>query len=155
MKTLFKTFFSLLLLLSYACKEVPSEEAENFDAKMKETIQVHDDVMPKMGEINSFISKLEAEKEILLESEDDHSEEIELYEGAISNLKQGHDLMMSWMKNFSNSFSRAEINSGLQTKDQDSIQAKTKLLEKQYKSAHEMKSTINEAIENAQRILTE
>jgi 3-deoxy-D-manno-octulosonic-acid transferase len=63
--------------------------------------------------------------------------------------------MMSWMKNFSSSFSRTEINTGLQAKDKDSIKAKVELLEMQYNSAEEMKAAINSSLENAQKVLAE
>lgn len=153
MKFLLKILGIAILIISFSCKEEQSEESKSFDVQMKETIQIHDDVMPKMSEINSMISRLEAKKETLLEAEED--KEAELYDTAISDLKEAHDLMMSWMKNFSNTFSRTEINSGLATKDQDSIKAKLQHLDVQYKSAQEMKAAINEAIENAQALLGE
>lgn len=153
MKSLLKILGIAILIISFSCKEEQSEESKSFDVQMKETIQIHDDVMPKMSEINSMISRLEAKKETLLEAEED--KEAELYDTAISDLKEAHDLMMSWMKNFSNTFSRTEINSGLATKDQDSIKAKLQHLDVQYKSAQEMKAAINEAIENAQALLGE
>lgn len=153
MKFLLKILGIAILIISFSCKEEQSEESKSFDVQMKETIQIHDDVMPKMSEINSMISRLEAKKETLLEAEED--KEAELYDTAISDLKEAHNLMMSWMKNFSNTFSRTEINSGLATKDQDSIKAKLQHLDVQYKSAQEMKAAINEAIENAQALLGE
>ena len=74
---------------------------------------------------------------------------------AINDLEESHELMMSWMQNFSNSFSRTEINQGLSTMDKDSIKAKQKMLTAQYKSAEEMQKAIADAIENAQLILAE
>ena len=74
---------------------------------------------------------------------------------AIVDLQNAHDLMMSWMKNFSSSFSRTEINTGLEAKDKDSIKAKVELLEMQYNSAEEMKAAINSSLENAQKVLAE
>jgi hypothetical protein len=83
-----------------------------------------------------------------------NSEKVEMHEDAIASLKDAHDLMMSWMKNFSDSFSRTEINQGLETTDKDSIKAKLTQLDAQYNSAEEMKKAIVEAIENAQLILS-
>ena len=153
MKSIVKIFGLISIILVVACKEETSNEAIAFETQMKKTIQIHDDVMPKMSSINNLISKLEAEKNELEAKEDSDSDEIKIYQSAINNLKEGHDLMMSWMKSFSNSFSRAEINSGLNTKNQDSIKAKLNLLDAQYESAQNMKNSINQALENAERIL--
>lgn len=153
MKPVFKIISMTLLVLFSSCKEKQSEDTKTFNNQMKETIKIHDDVMPKMSEINSMISKLEEEKEKLTKAEDVNVEEVQLYDQAISNLKGSHDLMMSWMKNFSNSFSRTEINKGLSTKDKDSIKAKLKNLDVQYKSAEQMRQAVNGALENAQMLL--
>lgn len=154
-----RTFINLLLIavltLTFSCKEEHTEDAKAFDAQMKETIKIHDDVMPKMTEINSLISRLEKEKEELEMADEPNAEEIEKHEMAINDLKESHELMMSWMQNFSNSFSRTEINQGLSTMDKDSIKAKQKMLTAQYKSAEEMQKAIADAIENAQLILAE
>lgn len=155
MKTIIKVLFLTLVIFSFSCKEEQSEDSKAFDAQMKETVQIHDDVMPKMTELNSLISKLEKEKEEIEASDNFEAEEVEKYEIAINDLKEAHDLMMSWMKNFSNSFSRTEINSGLATKDKDSIKAKQEMLSTQYNSAEEMQEAITTAIENAQLLLSE
>jgi chromosome segregation ATPase len=155
MKTIIKALFITVIAFSFSCKEEQSKDSKAFDAQMKETVQIHDDVMPKMTELNSLISKLEKEKEKIEASGDVASEEVETYETAINDLKEAHDLMMSWMKNFSNSFSRTEINTGLATKDKDSIKAKQEMLSAQYNSAEEMQTAITKAIENAQLLLSE
>ena len=154
MKTLFKVICIALLVVNFSCNEEHSEDVKAFDTQMKETIKIHDDVMPKLSEINSLISRLKTEKEELQKAESPNTEKIELHEKAIQSLKDSHDLMMSWMQNFSNSFSRTEINEGLATKDKDSIKAKMENLEAQYKSAEEMRTSITDAIENAQVILS-
>lgn len=154
MKNSIVTLALILLGVMTSCQQKQSEEAKAFDSQMKKTIQIHDDVMPKMSEINSLITELEASKKEIQQEEEVDAEQVELHDSAIANLKDAHDLMMSWMKNFSNSFSRTEINKGLETSDQDSINAKVKLLDAQYKSAEEMKEAINVAIDNAQTILS-
>lgn len=154
MKSLVKIVSLVFLIVASSCKE-ESEEAKAFDAQMKETIQIHDDVMPKMSSINNLITKLEAKQQELEQAEEVDTEQVEMYQGAINNLKDAHDLMMSWMKNFSDSFSRTEINQGLTTTDADSIKSKLETLEVQYKSAKAMKEGINEAIGNAKILLEE
>ena len=155
MHSFLKSISILFVIILLSCQDKPSEEAVAFDSKMKETIQIHDDVMPKMSEINSLISQLEAKKAELEEAEELDQEQINLLDLTITNLKEAHDLMMSWMKNFSNTFSRSEINDGLTTTDMDSIKAKLKTLEAQYKSAESMKEAIIQSVENAKTILAE
>ena len=155
MKTTTKLLGLLVIALLTSCQQEPSEESKTFDKRMKETIRIHDDVMPQMSKINSLITELEAQKNELQQAEEVDTEKVELHNDAIANLKDAHDLMMSWMKNFSDSFSRTEINSGLETTDKDSINAKLKLLDTQYASAEAMQKSITDAIENAQVILSE
>lgn len=150
MKTTLKLAIITFVIASFSCSEKQSEQSKAFDAQMKETIQIHDDVMPKMSNINSMISKLEAKKETI-----ENIEDTENYNEAIADLKVAHDLMMSWMKRFSNSFSRTEINQGLTTKNEDSIAAKLEQLDLQYQSAEEMKAAINRALENGKTLLKE
>jgi len=150
MKTTLKLAIITFVIASFSCSEKQSEQSKAFDAQMKETIQIHDDVMPKMSNINSMISKLQAKKETI-----ENTEDTETYNEAIADLKVAHDLMMSWMKRFSNSFSRTEINQGLTTKNEDSIAAKLEQLDLQYQSAEEMKAAINRALENAKTLLKE
>jgi len=150
MKTTLKLAIITFVIASFSCSEKQSEQSKAFDAHMKETIQIHDDVMPKISNINSMISKLEAKKETI-----ENTEDTETYNEAIEDLKVAHDLMMSWMKRFSNSFSRTEINQGLTTKNEDSIAAKLEQLDLQFQSAEEMKAAINRALENAKTLLKE
>ena len=154
MKTTTELLSLLVLALLLSCQQEVSEESKTFDKQMKETIRIHDDVMPQMSKINSLVTELEAQKTELEQAEEVDAERVELHENAIANLKDAHDLMMSWMKNFSDSFSRTEINSGLETTDKDSINAKLQLLDTQYASAEAMQKSIAEAIKNAQLILS-
>lgn len=155
MKFNIKLIGIIVLIASISCQQKQSEASKAFDDQMKETIEIHDDVMPKMSEINSLITELKSEKEKLEEDESADEDKVKLYEMSIANLEEAHDLMMSWMKNFSNTFSRTEINRGLESTDKDSIMAKREMLEAQYKSAKEMQKAITESAENAQSILSE
>jgi hypothetical protein len=155
MKFILKSIFISMVFISLSCQQKEdSTEVKAFDIQMKQTIEIHNDVMPQMSKINSLITELENKKQeleslggvsIMLVGEHDE---------AIVDLQNAHDIMMAWMKGFSSSFSRTEINTGLQAKDIDSIKAKVELLEMQYKSAEEMKAAINSSLENAYNILS-
>ncbi|AFU68086.1 hypothetical protein P700755_001117 [Psychroflexus torquis ATCC 700755] len=154
MKFILKSILIGMVFISFSCqKEEESAEAKAFDAQMKQTIQIHDDVMPQMSKINNLITELESEKEELESLEEVNTQLVGEHAAAIADLQKAHDIMMAWMKSFSSSFSRTEINTGLQAKDKDSIKAKVELLEMQYNSAEEMKAAINFSIENAQKVL--
>jgi hypothetical protein len=156
LKFILKSILVGMVFISFSCQQKEnSTEAKAFDAQMKQTIQIHDDVMPQMSKINSMITELESEKEELESAEEVNTQLVGKHDAAIADLQNAHDLMMSWMKNFSSSFSRTEINTGLQAKDKDSIKAKVELLEMQYNSAEEMKAAINSSLENAQKVLAE
>jgi hypothetical protein len=156
MKFILKSILVGMVFISFSCQQKgESTEVKAFDVQMKQTIQIHDDVMPQMSKINNMITELESEKEELESAEEVNTQLVGNHEAAIADLQNAHDIMMAWMKNFSSSFSRTEINSGLQVKDKDSIKAKVELLEMQYNSAEEMKAVINSSLENAQKVLAE
>ncbi len=155
-------FFTCLLILGFAvitvsCDEAPKDKQETkevndqvlsyqkkFNQLMKETIAVHDEVMPKMGEIKSLISKLE-------EADVDQEAASEV----ISALKDGHGHMMSWMKEFSGTFDRTEINEGIAETDLEVLDAKLENLIASYEDAQVMKNKVNSSVEKASAFLTE
>jgi hypothetical protein len=139
-----KIGFVFCLVLVFACNTEADKLSEEFNSKMDMAIEVHDDVMPKMGRIGNLINDLEKEMDSLNRP---------TYEAAMKDLQLGHDRMMNWMKTFGDNFSPQEIQNGLQTKNMDSIKLKLQLIEKNYIAAEEMKKLINSAIENAEALL--
>ena len=138
--------FLMLLFLIVSCKDEAPKEAKEFDKKMDETIQIHDEVMPKMSEITSLIKQLEKKKDSLATSKNvDETKE---------KLQKGHDKMMTWMKDLSDSFTAQQINQGIQIKDQDSLQKALKKLEELRSEADDMQKLINSSIEDAEQILS-
>ncbi len=140
---LFKTIsvISITVLLLGCAQEQPSE-AKEFKSLMAKTIKVHDDVMPKMGDLTRSIKRLDT-----LKVEDSLQRT-----QTIKDLKNAHDEMMSWMKDLSNEFSRAEINEGLQTENLDSIKMKLNSLKTLNERANQMKTSIITSLEKAKAI---
>lgn len=140
---LFKTIsvISITVLLLGCTQEQPAE-AKEFKSLMAETIKVHDDVMPKMGDLTRSIKRLDT-----LKVEDSLQRT-----QTIKDLKNAHDEMMSWMKDLSNEFSRAEINEGLQTENLDSIKLKLNNLKTLNERANQMKTSIITSLEKAKAI---
>ena len=136
--------FAILLGLIISCGDSTPQEAVDFNQKMKETIAIHDEVMPEMGKINQLMSKLETQMD---------STNVEQYKPAVENLKIAHDKMMSWMRSFGDEFSRTEINQGIQLKNVDSLKQRLKALDKSFQEAEDMQNHIQEAIKNAEDLL--
>lgn len=134
----------VLIAIVLSCDTEADKLSEEFNAKMDMAVEVHDELMPKMGKIGNLINALEKDMDSL--NRDTH-------EAAMKELQLGHDRMMSWMKTFGGNFSPQEIQDGLQTKNVDSIKQKLELIELNYKAAENMKTLINSAIENAEDLL--
>lgn len=134
---------SLVLVLSLsftACqgdqkkeKSEVEELQEQFDKTMKESIAIHDEVMPKMSEINSLLAELETQSPKMEEEE---------YQRVSTQLQEAHMEMMSWMKSFSNEFDRKEVNSGIESEDIDELKTKNEVLENLKTSAEKMRENI-------------
>ena len=69
-------------------------------ALQKEVIAVHDEVMPKMGEISQLEKTLRQEREKLAQLEVPDSTQMELLLAEITRLKQANERMMDWMRNY-------------------------------------------------------
>lgn len=145
-KIALKLSLVLFVSLSFtACQDDNKKEKtevetlqQKFDKNMKETVAIHDEVMPKMAEIN----KLHADLEVQSPKMDD-----EEYQRASAMLEEAHMEMMSWMKKFSNSFDSKEVNSGISTENVDDLKAKNELLDQFKTSAESMQTNINRSLE--------
>lgn len=143
---------SLVLLVSFgfiACEEDPqkkeiAELQEEFDAKMKETIAIHDEAMPKMGEISNTLQKLEVVQEELDQEE---------YLRTTEYIEKAHNQMMQWMKDFSNTFDKEEINSGIKSQDIDELKQKHEQLDQIKKDAETMNQSIKESLRYGSELL--
>ena len=145
----------LCITLSFtACEKKSKSEKNNtsnveqmqskFDSIMKETIAIHDDVMPDMILVNEKLTKFEFIKGKIDDQE---------YEKIIADLQQGTKKMMTWMKEFSNNFERNEINSKIDIQDEEQLELKLNSLKEFKQSAEKMSDHISKSIVNADKIL--
>lgn len=104
MKTSFKLVYAFLALaLITSCKEEVTEAQKDlsdkisqYDALKKEAMEVHDDVMPKMGTLMELKGQLkEQAQDSTMNSE---------YAVAQEKLQEAHDGMMEWMRDYSDKF---------------------------------------------------
>lgn len=114
-----------------------NNEKEIFDNLKKDVLAVHDEVMPKMGKINTLIGELK--KKI------DTTEAGKKYETAKKDLEESHKMMMDWMKDFGDHFSGSIA--------KDSLAKKIQMLKEEGVKVDKLKEKINLSIKNAEAIL--
>ncbi|TKD65354.1 hypothetical protein FBT53_07425 [Flavobacterium sp. ASW18X] len=113
------------------------------DSKMHEVMQVHDQIMEKdMIKSVKLISKL---KKASKENNSDTR-----FNEAISKLKIANQKMVNWMQGFGQKFTYAEMHEKTQLSSK-----KQQWIKEEEISLHEMKSSIEEAIANAEKLLAE
>lgn len=101
---------------------------------------VHDEVMPRMGEIGKLVAELKAKE--------DSTEVGMRYTAARKELQEAHKGMMDWMQNFGNRFTPDEILNDAALTDE-----KTKWLDEEEINVQKVADDINTSIANAKRLL--
>jgi len=109
---------------------------------MQNVIDVHDEVMPKMGTISSLIKELEPKIDTTATGVS--------YATAQKDLKKSYDHMMDWMSDFSTKFPHGEENNA---DDIEKFTAKMEILKEEKVEVNELKNQINSSIETAQKLL--
>ncbi|TPN85225.1 hypothetical protein [Aquimarina algicola] len=142
MKTLFRTFiFVFAAIATLSCNQLSKEEQE-FDALMQKVIDVHDEVMPKMGEISSLIKELKPKIDTTAQGQE--------YAQAQQKLKDSYDFMMTWMSDFSETFPHEEEETKVDT---EKLATQMKLLKEEEVKVNKLKNQINSSIAEAKKIL--
>jgi len=131
----------LVMLVLASCNSLSKEE-KKFDTLMQEVIDVHDEVMPKMGEISALIKYLDPKI--------DSTEIGRSHEKAQQDLKDSYDFMMKWMSDFSDNFPHHTEDSKM---DEDKLSSQMKLLQQEKVEVTKLKDQINSSIKNAKKLL--
>ena len=141
--------YTLLALSLVSCK---MEEKKAQPTLMKEVMQVHDAVMPKMGTIGKLVKVLNEKKDslLLLNNHSLMDQRIKDYSTGVDSLQKAHKKMMTWMKDFGAHFTADEILKGKAL----SLE-KQRILEEQAIKVKEMESAILGSIEYAKRLSIE
>lgn len=90
------------LLMTTACK--PSFDNTEVQKLYDEVMLIHDDVMPKMGDIHKTKKQLKAQLSSQIESVDTSRAQVLM---AIKKLEVADDMMMDWMGDFKGDFKGA------------------------------------------------
>ncbi len=124
-----------LITFFTSCKE------EKESSQMKEVMAVHDEVMPKMGQLGKLVGELKG-------IENDSTEIGKQYKEARIALQDANEAMMDWMKNFGDRFTSDEILKGADLSEQ-----KLQWLDEEEENVKALQEQINSSIENAQGLL--
>ncbi|WP_339625485.1 hypothetical protein [uncultured Maribacter sp.] len=137
MKKLFTLLTIVSLLSANSCKE--SKKAEE-PTRMEQVMDIHDEVMPKMGTLGKLVGQLKPMADSL------GPESIEAK--VMKDLQEANKSMMDWMQGFGNRFDSEEIMSGKEL----SVEKK-KWLKEEEEKVKKVKENINASIERAEEIL--
>ena len=138
MKTI---LFSLAILLTVACTNEKKTQESAQDALRVELMAIHDDVMPKMGELTRIAGQL---KDLLATDSTLAAEPRAELERAIDQMAIAEEGMMDWMAAFKQPESlRAQMDHA----------AIMKYLEKEKQTISTVADQINQGIETGKRLL--
>ncbi|WP_109300366.1 hypothetical protein [Aquimarina sp. AU474] len=135
-------FYAIIatMLFFISCNQLSKEEQE-FDALMQQVIDVHDEVMPKMGEMSNLIKELEPKIDTTTNGQ--------TYSKAQQDVKDAYDYMMTWMSNFSDTFPHDVDNE----MSKEKLSSQMKLLKEEDIKVKKLKDQINASIKNAKALL--
>ena len=136
------TTTSILLSLFFiiSCKEAKKTEEATSTSQMEDVMAIHNEVMPKMGDIGKLVAKLKSK----IDTTDTGQE----YKKAMKDLQEANNSMMNWMHDFGDSFDSDEILNGKELTDE-----KQELLKIEQKKIKEVKEKINASIKHAEELL--
>ena len=137
MKKLFTLLTIAGLLSITSCKD--SKKVDE-PSRMEQVMDIHDEVMPKMGTLGKLVGQLKPMADSL------GPESIEAK--VMKDLQEANKSMMDWMQGFGNRFDSEEIMSGKEL----SVEKK-KWLKEEEEKVKKVKENINASIERAEEIL--
>jgi len=107
---------------------------------MELVMQIHDEVMPKMGTLGKLVGELNPKI--------DSTEVGQKYEAAVKDLQESHKSMMTWMRGFGERFDSDEILNGKRLTPQ-----KQEWLNDEEEKVKALREQINSSIEKAENLL--
>ncbi len=134
-------FSALMLMLLFTSCNLLSGEEKEFDTLMQKVIDVHDEVMPKMGEVSTLIKRIDPKVDTTAIGKP--------YAKAQQDLKDSYDFMMKWMSDFSDTFPYAEDRKA----DSKELSKQMELLKQEEVKVNQLKDHINSSIKNAKKLL--
>ena len=92
----------LMVLIFVSC----GEQKKSAKDQLKEKVMaVHDEIMPKMGDIMKYKKELNVKiNELTQIGADENADEIDQLKKGVTDLDNSHDEMMGWMHQYNNDF---------------------------------------------------
>jgi hypothetical protein len=150
MKSLKLIVFIVLTLTLTFCKNTAKNEQYAESEKIyKMAINIHDEVMPLMGEIVELQSLLKSKKE---EVTDDLS--IEKINMTLQNLENAHNSMMLWMRNITPIPAMSDKDTGM-TSEHPSANEMLEIQKKSLEDIKKVKEAMLTSIEEANTLISE
>ena len=138
-----KTPFSIILITLALLVGCSDQKKSAVDELKDNVMAVHDEVMPKMGDIMKYKKQLNNRiDELVDDGAEENAEKIAELKKAVDNLDNSHKDMMNWMHQF---------NSNFDDMVEDEIM---KYLNEQMKKIENVANTTNAALKNAEEILS-
>ena len=132
----------ILALFIFSCKEEKKDVAPVERTQMQQVMDIHDEVMPKMGVLGSLARKMKGKADTTA---------IGLkYSAAQEDLEAAHTEMMDWMTGFGERFDSSEIMKGKALTEQ-----KQKWLNEEEAKVKALRKHINSSIARAETLLEE
>jgi len=127
-----------VIVMFQSCKQ-KAKGAEEV-SQMEQVMIIHDEVMPKMGELSKLVAELK--------SKVDTTAEGKKYKLAMEDLQGANKSMMDWMMGFGNRFDSDEILNGKVLTPQ-----KKEWLNEEEEKVNALKEEINTSIDKAEALL--
>ncbi len=137
MKKIVTTLLIVCLISLSSCK---NEKKIEGPTQMEQVMEIHDEVMPKMGTIGKLVGQLKPMADSLgMESAEAK---------AMKDLQEANKSMMDWMQEFGDKFDSEEILDGKELSKE-----KVQLLNEEEEKIEAVKEAINSSIARAEEIL--
>ena len=136
--------FTPILLITLLISGCGNEDKNAQNELLQKVMDVHDEIMPKMGDIMKYKKQLNAKISELTETAaEENDAQIETLKEAVEDLENSHEEMMNWMHGFDRNF-EGEV--------QEEVMA---YLKDQMTKIESVGNTTNTALKNARELLTE
>ncbi|MEX2596270.1 MAG: hypothetical protein WEC59_05005 [Salibacteraceae bacterium] len=135
-------YLGLILTLITACGDPKLEKVNNLK---KEAFALHDEVMPRMGEISELSRSLkEHRKSVEADTSSTNEKQIEQIKTHVKALDDAYEAMMEWMNHYKPEYEK-----------EHQIDSAVVYYEEQKESISEVKSAMEKSIEDAENLLDE
>lgn len=139
-----KLLIPIFLFCAIAITSCGDKDKSASEELSKKVMVIHDEVMPKMGDIMKYKKQLNTKiDELTKAGQEQNADQIESLKKAVEDLDNSHDGMMNWMHQFNRNF-ESEV--------QDDVIA---YFQDQMIKIEKVANTTNAALKNAEKLLAE